>query len=135
MTGIIDKLFQEGNGRWVVVDFKTTPRTEPEASRSIVEKGYRLQVQLYLWAVSRVLETMNLAGRLLFTEAGTLRPVAFDAGVAARCRDLVGGLPRTSDPHRFPRTRIAETCSGCGFLSGGVCPGAAGPRSGLRGEQ
>lgn len=127
VTGIIDKLFQEGNGRWVVVDFKTTPRTEPEASRGIVEKGYRLQVQLYLWAVSRVLETTNLAGRLLFTEAGTLRPVAFDAGVAARCRDLVGGLPRTSDPHRFPRTRIAETCSGCGFLSGGVCPGAASP--------
>ncbi len=127
VTGIIDKLFQEGNGRWVVVDFKTTPRTEPEASRGIVEKGYRLQVQLYLWAVSRVLETTNLAGRLLFTEAGTLRPVAFDAGVVARCRNLVGGLPRTPDPRGFPRTRIAETCSGCGFLSGGVCPGAARP--------
>lgn len=127
VTGIIDKLFQEGNGRWVVVDFKTTRRTEPGVGQEIVEKGYRLQVRIYLWAVSRILETMNLAGRLLFTEAGTLRPVPFDADVAARCRDLVGRLPQAPDPHRFPRTRIAETCSGCGFMTGGLCPGAAGP--------
>ena len=127
VTGIIDKLFQERNGRWVVVDFKTTPRTEPEGGREMAGKGFRLQVQLYLWAVSRVLQTMDPEGHLLFTETGTLRPVTFDAGVASRCRDLVGGLPRTPDLTRFPRTRVSETCSGCGFTTGGVCPGAAGP--------
>ena len=126
VTGIIDKLFQERGGRWVVVDFKTTSRTGSEDNQGIVKTGYRLQVQLYLWAVSRVLETMNLAGRLLFTEAGALRPVSFDAGVASRCRDLIGGLPETPERNRFPRTRVSETCSGCGFRSGGVCPGAAG---------
>ena len=135
VTGIIDKLFQERNGRWVVVDFKTTPRTEPEAGQEMVGKGFRLQVQIYLWSVSRVLETLNLEGHLLFTEAGALRPVTFDAGVAARCRGLIGGLPRTPDRGRFPRTRDSETCSGCGFMAGGVCPGPACPRSGLKSEQ
>ena len=127
VTGIIDKLFQEQNGRWVVVDFKTTPRTESEAGREIGRKSFRLQVQIYLWSVSRVLETMNLEGHLLFTEDGTLRPVTFDPGVAARCRGLIGGLPRTPDLSRFPRTRESETCTGCGFMTGGVCPGAAVP--------
>jgi ATP-dependent helicase/nuclease subunit A len=127
VTGIIDKLFQERNGRWVVVDFKTSPLIEPEDGQGIVERGYRLQVQLYLWAVSRVLETMNLEGHLLFTEAGTLRPVPFDAGVAARCRGLIGGLPSTPDLGHFPRTQVSETCSGCGFKTGRVCPGAAVP--------
>lgn len=127
VTGIIDKLLQERNGRWVVMDFKTSHLVESEDGPGIVKRGYRLQVQLYLWAVSRVLETMNVEGCLLFTEAGTLRPVPFDGGVAARCRDLIGGLPRTPDPSHFPRTQVPDTCAGCGFKAGGVCPGAAGP--------
>ena len=127
VTGIVDKLFQERNGRWVVVDFKTSPLTARDGGEGIVKRSYRLQVQLYLWAVSQVLDTMNLEGHLLFTESGTLVPVSFDAGVSARCRDLIGGLPRTPGLNQFPRTRVSETCSGCGFKTGGVCPGAAGP--------
>ena len=126
VTGIVDKLFQERNGRWVVVDFKTSPLTARDGGEEIVKRSYRLQVQLYLWAVSQVLDTMNLEGHLLFTEAGTLVPVAFDAGVSERCRDLIGGLPRTPDLSHFPRTQVSETCSGCGFKTGRVCPGAAG---------
>ena len=127
VTGIIDKLFQERNGRWVVMDFKTSYLVESEDGPGIVKRGYRLQVQLYLWAVSRVLETKNLEGHLLFTEAGTLRPVPFNDGVAARCRDLIGGLPDTPDLSHFPRTQVSATCTGCGFKASGVCPGAAGP--------
>ena len=127
VTGIIDKLFQESNGRWAVVDFKTSPLLETEDGHGIVVRGYRLQVQLYLWAVSRVLDTTNLEGHLLFTESGTLLPVPFDAGVAGRCRDLIGGLPQTQDRNHFPRTQDSETCSRCGFKSGEVCPGADGP--------
>ena len=127
VTGIIDKLFQERNGRWVVVDFKTSPLAEPAGGGGNVEGDYRLQVQLYLWAVSRVLDTMNLEGQLLFTEAGTLVPVSFDASVADRCQELVGGLPRTGDRRHFPRTEIREVCSGCGFKAWRVCLGAAVP--------
>ena len=127
VTGIIDKLFQERNGRWVVMDFKTSHLVESEGGPGIVKRGYRLQVQLYLWAVSRVLETINLEGHLMFTEAGTLRPVPFNDGVAARCRDLIGGLPGTPDLGHFPRTQVSATCTGCGFKASGVCPGAAGP--------
>ena len=127
VTGIIDKLFQERNGRWVVVDFKTSSLPEREDAGGVGKRGYHLQVQLYMWAVSQVLDTMNLEGNLLFTETGTLIPVPFDTGVAIHCRDLIGGLPGTEALADFPRTRISETCSGCGFRTGGVCPGAAVP--------
>lgn len=127
VTGIIDKLFQEGNGRWVVVDFKTSPLVKRPGGGRIVKRDYRLQVQLYLWAVSRVLDTINLEGHLLFTQAGALVPVAFDAGVAVQCERLVAGLPRTGDRGHFPRTETPEVCSGCGFKTGRVCPGAAVP--------
>jgi len=127
VTGIIDKLFQDPNGRWVVVDFKTSPLLETQDGHGIVKSGYRLQVQLYLWAVSRVLDTMNLEGHLLFTEGGRLLPVPFGDGVAGRCRDLIGGLPQTQDRGHFPRTEDPETCSRCGFMTGSVCPGADGP--------
>ncbi len=124
ITGVIDKLFQEDDGGWVVVDFKTRQIDSPDPTEEARRLGYDLQVELYLWAASQILSTDRLNGFLLLTQSGHAIPIHLDIGVADRCQNLIDGLPRTVESSEFPRTTDQENCRSCGFFQQ-PCPGAA----------
>ena len=130
VTGVVDKLFQDSEGGWAVVDFKTSRRETDVGLEGLLQSDYRLQVQLYLWAMSRIMGTVAIEGNLFFTDDGHLITVEFDEGVMGRCCDLVGGLPRDMSLRSFPRTRDPQDCSGCTFKERQVCPGAGRSQAG-----
>ena len=130
ITGTIDKLFQERDHRWAVVDFKTSETASSEISAKIEQEGYDLQVQIYLWAISRILSTDDVEGFLFFTHTGDLIPIRFDPGVAQKCETLIASLPRDLQRSHFPKTPDVSCCYRCGFYRQGVCPGAEVPSLG-----
>lgn len=123
ITGVIDKLFQDEGGTWVIVDFKTGDVGSHDSREQVRRHGYDLQVELYLWATSRILATDQLEGFLLLTQSGQSIPIPFDDSVADRCEELIDDLPRSVDSAEFHRTTEQELCDSCGFL-GRPCPGA-----------
>ncbi len=124
ITGVIDKLFQDDDDGWAVVDFKTGQIDSPDPNEEAQRLGYDLQVELYLWAASQILSTDRLKGFLLLTQSGHAIPIHFDAAVADRCQTLLDRLPRTVESSEFPRTTDQEHCQSCAFFQQ-PCPGAA----------
>ena len=59
--GVIDVLFKEADGRYVLLDYKTDSDTNPEA----VKKRYGLQLQLYTAAAESILG-IKVAERYLY---------------------------------------------------------------------
>ncbi len=60
--GVIDLLFQDADGTWHVVDYKTAVGS-PE---KVKEAGYDLQIQIYAVAVSEILKEIPRSGILYF---------------------------------------------------------------------
>ena len=129
ITGVIDKLFQERGQQWVVVDFKTGEVMSSQIDAKIRQEAYDLQVEVYLWAISRVLSTNKVRGFLFFTHTGDLAPIGFGPDVARKCEDLIASLPRPVQASRFPKTRDASYCYPCGYYRQGLCPGGGVPSS------
>ncbi len=125
IEGVMDRLFREGSGAWVVVDFKTTTLRSERLAAESRAKGYDLQLQFYLWAASRVLGTENIRGVLFFTYTGDLLDVPFDAGLVRRCEEILACLPRRIDLSApFPKTTEPDRCPACPLLASGHCSGA-----------
>lgn len=124
VTGSIDKLFQEADGGWVVVDFKTDRLSGLELSKKIAQEGYDLQVGIYLWAVSRILGREEVQGFLFFTHTGDVVSVPFDAALRSRCESLLAAAPQVLRLSSFPRTEVRESCFSCGFYRQRLCSGA-----------
>lgn len=124
ITGVLDRLFQEADGRWVVVDFKTNQIRTDQVEAKVAEMAYDLQVEIYLWAVSRILSTDRLEGALFFTRTGDLRPIPFDARVADKCERILAQLPRRQSSEEFKKTTAAARCQSCGFYRLEACGGA-----------
>ncbi len=51
VQGTIDVLFEDANGKFVLLDYKTDKNTKP----SVIRKKYRLQIELYTEAVEAIL--------------------------------------------------------------------------------
>ncbi len=125
ITGVIDRLFEKSEGGWTVVDFKTNTTSLEDLDREVQDQAYDLQVQIYLWAVSRVLGTTDVEGVLFFTSQGLTRPVRYDADLPARTARMLRALPRSLPPARFHKTGRPTLCAGCAYLKAGACEGAA----------
>ena len=124
ITGTFDKLFRERDGRWIVVDFKTTEIASSQIPVKVRQFAYDLQVEIYLWAVSQILSTDRLEGFLFFTHTGDLLPVKFNSAVAGKCENLINRLPRRLCASNFPKTNDPEHCYSCGFYRQHICSGA-----------
>lgn len=133
ITGVIDKLFQEKDGRWVVVDFKTHEIPASEVTAKIGQEAYDLQVEIYLWVVSRILAAARLEGFLFFTYSGEVVPVHFGPPVVEKCEKLMARLPRRVGASVFPKTTEVGYCYACGYYREDLCSGA--PGAGRRPEQ
>ncbi|MFQ5738519.1 MAG: UvrD-helicase domain-containing protein [Acidobacteriota bacterium] len=123
ITGVIDKLFQEAGGGWVVVDFKTNRIGPGEVERTARRAGYHRQVQLYLWAVSQILDTGAVRGFLFFTHTGDQLELQLTDAVVGDCRELIERLPVNLDRDSFVKTDDPSLCVACGFLRQGICSG------------
>ncbi|MDI3257847.1 MAG: UvrD-helicase domain-containing protein [Kyrpidia sp.] len=120
--GQVDKIFLS-DGRTVVVDFKTN-RAAPEDLEPLVDH-YRLQVQLYAWAVGRNLVQVDEA-YLYFTDPGVLKPVAVDPdSLDATLERVDARLCRLSQEwgvEAYGFTDDLSMCRVCPYRS--ICPGA-----------
>jgi ATP-dependent exoDNAse (exonuclease V) beta subunit len=123
LTGIMDRLFQESDGRWIVVDFKTNQLRTEDIQEKVRFEGYDLQLELYLWAISQILSTRQVEGVLFFTHTGDLVRFPLTKAVDIRCRKLLEGLPDRIQPELFPKTDRSEYCQACEFFRGGLCMG------------
>ncbi len=117
LHGKIDKLFREPGEGWVVVDFKTNPA--PMGAPAPAD--HRSQVELYLWAVSRIVASERVRGTLFYTSSGEAVGVDWNEEARQRCQALLGGLPSSLALEFYPMTRFPEICSGCGFLRRKLC--------------
>lgn len=129
LAGVIDKLFQEENGSWTVIDFKTNRLDEDRIDRLSIRDDYRLQVELYLFALARILGTREVQGFLFFTWSGLAVQVSFDESAENRCLALLHSLPEQVTQMSFPLTQRGEECRECGFFRA-TCGGAVKPEQG-----
>lgn len=122
ISGIIDRLYQRPDGSWVVMDFKTHS-SGADTGESLENRESRLQVELYLWAISRILETDQLSGVLFFTSTGETMLIPYDSNVKERCEQLVNQLPILGQLESYPLTTRPQLCRSCGYRKQKLCEG------------
>ena len=83
-----------------------------------------LQVELYLWAAQRILETSELKAVLLFTSTGETVEMDYSRELRERCDQMVDSLPIVVAEEAFAVTTRPGLCQECGFKARGLCPGA-----------
>ena len=125
LTGVFDALVQREDLSWVVVDFKTVGLHHRSAREVALHRGFMLQVELYLWAAHRILETSELKAVLLFTTSGETVEVDYSSELRERCDGMVDSLPTVVTEEAFPLTTRPGLCQECGFKNRGLCPGAS----------
>ena len=125
LSGVFDGLYKRAGDGWVVVDFKTVELGGRPASATAADRGFRLQVELYLWAASRILGSPALKGFIVFTASGESVEVAWSAQLNETVEESIGKLPVIIHEEAFPLTTRAALCRDCGFKQQGLCPGAA----------
>ena len=84
-----------------------------------------LQVELYLWAANRLLETSRLKAVLLFTGSGETVEVDYSTDLGERCEEMVDSLPTAFTEEAFPVTTRPGLCQECGFKNQGLCAGSS----------
>ena len=122
ISGVIDRLYQRPDGSWVVVDFKTHS-SRANTEKSLENREGRLQVELYLWAISRILKTDRWSGVLFFTATGETLLIPYDQIVKRRCEQLVNQLPALTELEFYPLTTQPQLCRSCGYRKQELCEG------------
>ncbi len=124
LTGVLDALYQRDDLSWTVVDFKTVELRDRSALEVSLHRGFMLQVELYLWAAQRILETSELKAVLLFTSTGETVEMDYSRELRERCDQMVDSLPIVVAEEAFAVTTRPGLCQECGFKARGLCPGA-----------
>ena len=124
VQGVIDRLIEEGQGNWVVVDFKTSGDPAPW-DRSATNSRNQDQLAIYLAAMHRILKPAKLSGLLLFTATGHVERIDWQPNLQARTEELIRALPLNESPDRYPKTPFLQRCQCCPHLTNGHCDGAA----------
>ena len=125
VTGVLDALYQRDDLSWIVVDFKTVGLRDRSALEVSLHRGFMLQVELYLWAANRLLETSRLKAVLLFTGSGETVEVDYSTKLGERCEEMVDSLPTAFTEEAFPVTTRPGLCQECGFKNQGLCAGSS----------
>ena len=124
LTGVLDALYQRDDLSRIVVDFKTVGLGDRSALEVALHRGFTLQVELYLWAANRILETSELKAVLFFTTSGETVEVEYSPELRERCDEMIDDLPTVVTEEAFPLTTRPGLCQECGFKNRGLCPGA-----------
>ncbi len=118
VSGQIDLLFQDADGAWHVVDYKSD-RVGPDELATRAAR-YELQMMLYLAAARRQVGEAACEAVLYFLRPGLTHEFSADAGALAalegRLADLAGGLARCRRTGSFPR-RGEGLCRSCPYAT------------------
>ena len=119
VEGKIDLVFEDAEGRGVVVDYKSNDLAGPGRLETLTEL-YRPQIELYALAAKRAgLITPN-EGTLYFLNKARPVPLAVDAkrldSAALRSADALGTIARSAWD-----TEPGEKCRQCGYRKRGYC--------------
>ena len=128
LSGAIDLIVDEGEGRALVVDWKTHTLPSGTAAADVAAR-YRLQQSLYGLAALRAgHDEVTLAWALLEDLAGSPVRRVRRADAAALEAEVAEALAPLRDPARPPAAREpAPFCSGCPGLDA-MCPVALAQR-------
>ncbi len=117
LYGIIDRLFQDKNGTWTILDYKTEARTN---AKNIAR--YEFQLQFYAYLVHRMnIGIEHIRGILFFTATGETREFQFSSSdfvqFEKECASLIEQI-RTQEniPDLRLLRRNTDHCPECGFF-------------------
>jgi ATP-dependent helicase/nuclease subunit A len=119
VQGVIDLVFQDAQGRGVVVDYKSNDLAGPGRVQTLTEL-YRPQIELYALAAKRAGLIEPNEGTLYFLNKA--QPVSLPVGTerleaaeerASRALSSIAGSAWDTEP--------GEKCRGCGYRKRGYC--------------
>jgi ATP-dependent helicase/nuclease subunit A len=119
VQGVIDLVFQEADGRGVVVDYKSNDLAGPRRLETLTEL-YRPQIELYALAAKRAGLVSPNEGTLYFLNKAQAVPLAVDAerldSAERRAGDALSSIARSAWD-----TEPGEKCRRCGYGKRGYC--------------
>lgn len=118
LTGTIDRLYEAGDGRWAVVDYKTDAVTERELRKRA--EGYKIQLEIYALLVSLFHGQPEVDATILFLRH-TGRPVQFHFGPTelTAIKEKISAIITDIKSGRF--TQDFRHCPECSFSVKGGC--------------
>ena len=119
VQGVIDLVFQDAEGRGVVVDYKSNDLAGPRRLETLTEL-YRPQIELYALAAKRAGLIVPDEGTLYFLNKAQAVPLAVDEerleSAERRAADALSSIGRSAWD-----TEPGEKCRGCGYRKRGYC--------------
>jgi ATP-dependent helicase/nuclease subunit A len=119
VEGKIDLVFQDADGRGVVVDYKSNDLAGPGRLQTLTDL-YRPQIELYALAAKRAGLVSPNEGTLYFLNKAQAVPLAVDAerldSAERRAGDALSSIARSGWD-----TEPGEKCRGCGYRKRGYC--------------
>ena len=113
VQGVIDLVFQDADGRGVVVDYKSNDLAGPRRLETLTEL-YRPQIELYALAAKRAGLVAPNEGTLYFLNKAQAVPLAVDAerldSAERRAGDALSSIARSAWD-----TEPGEKCRRCGY--------------------
>ena len=119
VEGKIDLVFQDAEGRGVVVDYKSNDLAGQGRLETLTEL-YRPQIELYALAAKRAGLITPDEGTLYFLNKAQSVPLAVDAGRLESAERRVGDALSTIARSVWD-TEPGEKCRGCGYRKRGYC--------------
>ena len=119
VQGVIDLVFEDEQGRGVVVDYKSNDLAAPDRV-NVLTRHYRPQIELYALAASKAGLVEPSEATLYFLNRGIPRTHTIDerrlAVVEEEASDVLSRISR-----RAWDTEPGEKCRGCGYRKRGIC--------------
>ena len=130
LDGVMDVVYR-CNGRWRVVDYKTTHVAARDRKKRLEEMRdhYRPQIEVYALAAARMFETDAADAALYLTDIGEEIAFSYAADdlkrVEQALNETVGKMAGES-PADFPPGRNAD-CESCAYADSRLCAAGKGP--------
>ena len=119
VQGVIDLVFEDADGRGVVLDYKSNDLAAPDRV-NVLSEYYRPQIELYALAASKGGLVRPAEATLYFLNKGIARTHVVDERrlevVEAAAEDTLSRISRGAWD-----TEPGEKCRGCGYRKRGFC--------------
>jgi YD repeat-containing protein len=97
LRGFIDRLYQDANGNWHVLDFKTNRMTHSVAT---LAAPYEMQMLVYALAAEKILASPPASLTLHFVRTGAEHEFAWDAAARRKVVTMVNdGIQAEAQRH------------------------------------
>ncbi len=131
INGAIDLVYR-ANGRWRVIDYKTTHIAARNRNKQLEEmrEHYRPQVEVYALATARMFKTDCVDAALYLTDIGEEIAFSYTTDDLERVeQEMTEEVRRMAagSPAEFPPGKHAD-CESCAYRRSRLCDGAKGPR-------